>query len=96
MPVPSLNSAPQTVPQLTPAGALATVVLLTEPLFTTNNSIDVTEVHETVSTVAPTTFWDSAEMVVVPQEMAVAIPVLLTVAISVLLEDHFAVLVRSV
>jgi hypothetical protein len=41
IPVPSLNKAPQRVPQLIPAGALITVVLLTEPLFTTNNSIDV-------------------------------------------------------
>lgn len=94
MPVPSLNSAPQTVPQLIPVGWLTTVPA-TEPVFVTSSSIDVIEPHETVSRVVPTIFWDSAETVVVPHDTAVASPVLPTVATGVLLEDQVAMLVRS-
>ena len=58
MPVPSLNRAPQTVPQLIPVGWLTTVPG-TEPIFVTNNSIDVIALHETVSVVVPTIIWTS-------------------------------------
>src|SRR5258708_24387964 len=95
MPVPSLNSAPQTVPQSIPAGWLTTVPAI-EPVFVTSNSIDVVELQETVSRVVPTILCDSADRLLVPQETAVAVPVLLTVATCTLLEVQVAVLVRSV
>src|ERR1035438_3111325 len=89
MPVPSVNSPPQREPQLIPAGALETVVSLILPCFTTNNSVDVGEEHDTVSRVWATTPWYSAEMVVVPQETVVASPAspgLLIVAMATLLD----------
>ena len=97
--MPSLNSAPQTVPQLIPVnGGCIVTVPSTEPVFVTSSSIDVIGPHETVSRVDPTIFWDSAETVVVPQDTAVADPVLLTVATGILLEDHVVavLLVRSI
>ncbi len=97
MPVPSLKSAPQTVPQSIPAGELTTVPG-TEPVFVTSSSIDVIGPHETVRRAVPTMLWDSAETVVVPQPTAAARPGglgLLNVAIPTLLDAHVALLVRS-
>src|SRR5579864_3926286 len=97
-PVPSLNSPPQTVPQSMPDGTLVTVPLL--PCFLINSSIEVMELHETVSRVVPTTGvpplgWNIAAIVLVPQLTVETVPLLLTVATWVLLEDQLAVLVRS-
>ena len=78
-PVPSLNRPPQTVPQLIPAGVLVTVPA-TLPDFSISNSIDVMELHETLSKVVPTIGVPPAgvklaEMVLVPQPVVAAVPV---------------------
>ena len=88
--MPSLNSDAHVVPQLIPEGEL-TIDAGLEPVWTMSSSTELIGVQETVSKVVPTTFWSSADIVVVPQETAVAFPVLSMLATYVLLESHATV-----
>jgi hypothetical protein len=89
IPVPSLNAAPQTEPQLMARVESRMRVSGVVPALITSNSIDVAGLHEMVSKVVAITFWSSADIVLVPQETAVANPVFgSTVATYLLLESH--------